>query len=256
MGRGAGLLLPGWRSGVVLAAFVMDRSSRCGCVRRAIIWTGALSGDGLACSLQILGWARKVLSKFRRICLVNFATIDSGLLAEPGVIPPLVSTLAKRFLDFSSIRRHNSRDTQGATCRQRKKELQESGCLNPSVADVRDARFEQMDFFDPFDLVQVKYEMLRRVQTEEGSVVEAARDFGYSRPAYYRAKDEFERAGLPGLIPKKRGPERRPQAHRRGGRVFAAHHRVGTGSWLRRFGVSDQERIRRHGARSQRRAST
>ncbi len=89
----------------------------------------------------------------------------------------------------------------------KKTKLRDSGCLNPSVADVHDKRFEQMDFFDPLDLVQVKYEMLRRVQAEQGSVLEAARDFGYSRPAYYRAKAEFDRAGLPGLIPKKRGPK-------------------------------------------------
>lgn len=89
----------------------------------------------------------------------------------------------------------------------KKKLLQDSGCLNPSVEDVQDASFEKIDFFDPEDLVQVKYEMLRKAQSGDRSAVQAARDFGYSRPAYYRAKGEFDRAGLPGLIPKKRGPK-------------------------------------------------
>jgi hypothetical protein len=37
------------------------------------------------------------------------------------------------------------------------------------------------EFFDPRDLVQVKYEMLRRVRIDGASVSQAARDFGFSR---------------------------------------------------------------------------
>ena len=44
--------------------------------------------------------------------------------------------------------------------------LQQQGSLNPRPEAVRDERFIQDDFFDPRDLVQVKYEMLRRVETE------------------------------------------------------------------------------------------
>ena len=89
----------------------------------------------------------------------------------------------------------------------KKKALQRNGCLNPSAKDVRDPRFEEIEFFDADDLVQVKYEMLRRVHTEKGSVVDAARDFGYSRPAFYRIREQFDREGLGGLVPKKRGPK-------------------------------------------------
>ena len=89
----------------------------------------------------------------------------------------------------------------------KKPALENSGCLNPSAKDVRDPRFKDIEFFDPEDLVQVKYEMLRRVQVENGSVVETTRDFGYSRPAYYRTKEQFDSAGLAGLVPKKRGPK-------------------------------------------------
>lgn len=88
----------------------------------------------------------------------------------------------------------------------KKPSLRESGCLHPGAKDVRDAKFQQLEFFDPDDLVQVKYEMLRRVQTEGASVVDVARDFGYSRLVYYRAREKFDREGMVGLVPKKRGP--------------------------------------------------
>ena len=66
-------------------------------------------------------------------------------------------------------------------------------------------------FFDPRDLVQVKYEMLRRVQTEGQSVTDAAANFGFSRPSFYQALSGFEQDGLAGLVPRKRGPK---QAHK------------------------------------------
>jgi transposase len=89
----------------------------------------------------------------------------------------------------------------------KKPSLRASGCLNPMAEGVRDSRFQEIEFFDADDLVQVKYEMLRRVQTEGGSVSEAARDFGYSRLAYYRAQGKFDQEGMVGLVPKKRGPK-------------------------------------------------
>jgi hypothetical protein len=49
--------------------------------------------------------------------------------------------------------------------------LQQQGTLNPHPKAVRDDLFLQDDFFDPRDLVQVKYEMLRRVRTEGQSVM-------------------------------------------------------------------------------------
>ena len=58
------------------------------------------------------------------------------------------------------------------------------------------------------DLVQVKYEMLRRVQSEGHSVTGAATAFGFSRPSFYQALSVFEEGGLAGLVPHKRGPKR------------------------------------------------
>lgn len=84
--------------------------------------------------------------------------------------------------------------------------LKESGTANPHAQDVHDPAFAGSDFFDPRDLVQVRYEMLRRVRTEGQPIAEAAKRFGVSRPTFYKAQADFERAGLPGLLPEKRGP--------------------------------------------------
>jgi hypothetical protein len=76
--------------------------------------------------------------------------------------------------------------------------LQQQGTLNPRPTAVRDQLFLEDDFFDARDLVQVKYEMLRRVRTEGKSVTEAATDFGFSRPSFYQAQLAFEQNGLGG----------------------------------------------------------
>ena len=89
--------------------------------------------------------------------------------------------------------------------------LQQQGTLNPRPKQVRDELFLQDEFFDPRDLVQVKYEMLRRVQTEGQSVTDASANFGFSRPSFYQALSAFEQDGLAGLVPHKRGPK---QAHK------------------------------------------
>jgi transposase len=85
--------------------------------------------------------------------------------------------------------------------------LRQSQTLNPRSKQVRDRLFLEEDFFDPRDLAQVKYEMLRRVQKEQAHVSEAAAAFGFSRPSFYKAQEVFAQAGLAGLIPRKRGPK-------------------------------------------------
>jgi len=81
-----------------------------------------------------------------------------------------------------------------------------AGALNPQPSKVTDPKFQGGDFFDPRDIVQVKYEMLRRVSVEAASVTDATGEYGVSRPTYYKAKEEFDKAGVAGLVPKKRGP--------------------------------------------------
>jgi transposase len=87
--------------------------------------------------------------------------------------------------------------------------LRRGGAVNRHAEQVSDAHFAEEEFFDARDLVQVKYEMLRRVLAEGSSVTEAARSFGMSRFSFYQARSAYDKAGLPGLIPKKPGPRGR-----------------------------------------------
>jgi hypothetical protein len=84
--------------------------------------------------------------------------------------------------------------------------LRQHGTLNPRPQDVRHPLFQGSDFFDPDDMVQVKYEMLRQVNVDNRPVSRAAHEFGFSRPSFYQANSTFEQAGLAGLVPLKRGP--------------------------------------------------
>jgi hypothetical protein len=85
--------------------------------------------------------------------------------------------------------------------------LKANGTLNPHARRVHDALFHETPFFDPRDLLQVKYEMLRRVRIDGWPVSRAAAAFGLSRPSFYQTQRAFERHGLGGLLPRKRGPK-------------------------------------------------
>lgn len=84
--------------------------------------------------------------------------------------------------------------------------LREEGSLNPRPERVQDKLFVGNEFFDARDLIQVKYEMVRRVETDGLSVTEASTAFGFSRPSFYQAQALLNAQGLAGLLPKKRGP--------------------------------------------------
>lgn len=87
--------------------------------------------------------------------------------------------------------------------------LQAAGGFHRHAGAVADPLFTGHPFFDPRDLVQVKYEMLRRVHADGHSVTQAAATFGFSRPAFYAAQAAFTRGGLPALVPLRPGPRRR-----------------------------------------------
>lgn len=84
--------------------------------------------------------------------------------------------------------------------------LREHGALNSRPEAVTDEAFSSHDFFDPHDLVQVKYEMVRRVHTDGLSITDAATAFGFSRPSFYQAQSSLAQSGLAGLLPRRRGP--------------------------------------------------
>jgi transposase len=89
--------------------------------------------------------------------------------------------------------------------------LRQEGALNPRPEQVTDELFLTNEFFDARDLVQVKYEMLRRVESDGLPVSRAAAAFGFSRPSFYQAQAALQQGGLPALIPHKRGPR---EAHK------------------------------------------
>jgi transposase len=89
----------------------------------------------------------------------------------------------------------------------KRRALQASGTFNPRHDRVRHALFQHSDFFDPRDLLQLKYETLRAVEQDGYSIARAATDFGLSRPTIYQAQTHFEERGLEGLLPAKPGPK-------------------------------------------------
>ena len=96
--------------------------------------------------------------------------------------------------------------------------LKRYGALNPHPQKVVEETFSDavLEFFDPRDLVQVKYEMLRAVEKEGRSVKHASQAFGFSRPAFYQAQSQFKRDGVTGLVKKRPGPK---SAHK----LYTAH---------------------------------
>jgi len=80
--------------------------------------------------------------------------------------------------------------------------------LNPRPEAVADPAFAGSEFLDARDLVQVRYEMVRRVRVEGDSVSGAASAFGFSRPSWYAAAAALDAEGLPGLVPERPGPRR------------------------------------------------
>ncbi len=85
--------------------------------------------------------------------------------------------------------------------------LAERAALHPHPERVRDALFHDAAFFDPRDLVQVRYEMLRRYQTDGQRPAQVARTFGVSRQLLHLCVQKFQAGGLHGLFPGVRGPK-------------------------------------------------
>ncbi len=86
--------------------------------------------------------------------------------------------------------------------------LRRQGALHPNPDTVQDEAFRQGEFFDARDLVQVRYEMLRRHQVDGQAVTTVAAAFGVSRQAFYTTETAFEQMGISGLLPRRRGPKR------------------------------------------------
>lgn len=80
--------------------------------------------------------------------------------------------------------------------------------LNPRAEAVSDEGFASSEFLDARDLVQVKYEMVRRARIDGEAVSRAAAAFGFSRPSFYAAQSALDEGGLQALVPARPGPRR------------------------------------------------
>ena len=86
--------------------------------------------------------------------------------------------------------------------------LKKQNLLYHKAEEITDHLFQTNDFFDPHDLLQVKYEMLRRVQKDGWPVTKASKVFGFSRLSFYKILSAFKSLGITGLLPKKKGPKK------------------------------------------------
>lgn len=86
--------------------------------------------------------------------------------------------------------------------------LRREGLINPKPERVVHPLFRGRDFFDPLDLPQVRYEMLRIARVEDIAVKEACQLFGFSREYFYQLERDFMGRGYAALLGSTRG--RRP----------------------------------------------
>ena len=96
---------------------------------------------------------------------------------------------------------------QSQISKQKKRYMEEHGVLNTQPENVRDELFLENNFFDPQDLLQVRYEMIRSHRTDKLTATEASQRFGISRVTFYKISGMYDRKGLRGLIPGKSGPK-------------------------------------------------
>jgi hypothetical protein len=119
-----------------------------------------------------------------------------------GYMPVIISTTDGHFGRFVLAVARNPSDAKSQA-------LRGAGTLNLHAEAVTDAAFVGHPFFDARDLVQVKYEMVRRVEADGQSVTRTAATFGFSRPAFYAAQSALARGGLPALVRQRPGHRRR-----------------------------------------------
>ena len=78
--------------------------------------------------------------------------------------------------------------------------LEKEGLLNPKPARIIHPLFKTQDFFNPLDLPQVRYEMLRCARAREQSVSGACKAFGFSREYFYQLDRKFMEQGYAALL--------------------------------------------------------
>lgn len=90
---------------------------------------------------------------------------------------------------------------------EKRRALGQERTLHPTPERVHAAVFvEHPAFFDAYDELQVKYEMLRAHFLDGAPVTTVCAAFGYSRQTFYLLRDRLARRGLAGLRDARPGP--------------------------------------------------
>jgi transposase len=158
-----------------------------------------------------------VLSQFCRKCKGNYAGYLQNVWHSHVVKRAFLSEILSLFAltigqQMAILARRTFLSWESIMSDEKLKALRQSHALHPHSDQVRDPLFTSgSPFFDPHDLVQVKYELLRRVRVDGDSVSHATSLFALSRPTFYTAQAAWERSGLLGLLPEPTGPR---QAHK------------------------------------------
>ncbi|MCP4604345.1 MAG: helix-turn-helix domain-containing protein [Proteobacteria bacterium] len=83
--------------------------------------------------------------------------------------------------------------------------LKSEGIINPKPESVSHPLFTTNEFFDPLDLPQVRYEMLRAARVDKMSVAGACKLLGFSREYFYRLERMFKERGYIALLGSPKG---------------------------------------------------
>jgi len=168
-----------------------------------------------------------VLSQFCRKCKENYAGYSGDMRSFHVVKSAFFSDIPYLFdLTIRSrmgiLGRRTLPFEEAIMSDEKLRALRQSHTLHPHPEQVRDPLFTSgSPFFDPRDLVQVKYELLRRVRVDGYAVSQAAALFVLSRPTFYAAQSAWEQAGMSGLLPGSTGPR---HAHKLTEEIVAELH--------------------------------
>ncbi len=147
-----------------------------------------------------------MLSQFCRECKGNYADCIENVWQSDALKSAFLSEILSLFaLTIDQKRGILTRKTflsqESIMSDEKLKALGQSHALHPHPYQVQDPLFTSgSPFFDSRDLVQVKYELLRRVRVDGDSVSHATSLFALSRPTFYAAQAAWERSGLLGLL--------------------------------------------------------
>ena len=116
-------------------------------------------------------------------------------------------TVHKTAFEMQSRKAQRQAEHEGCMQMEKKDILIKNGTYNKNHSKVKNERFREGGFYDPMDIVQVRYEMIKDAEDRGGAIGQATGEYGYSRASYYNIKDDFEKGGMTGLVPDKRGPK-------------------------------------------------